>query len=79
MKFNCGLSKEHREYLRRLKQEADFEKMRQWHDVYAWWPIRVGENDCRWLETIEEKFIGDFEDFLWSFDYPRCWLYKAKS
>lgn len=28
----------------------------QWHPVFAWLPIRVGENDCRWLETVERKY-----------------------
>lgn len=49
MRFNCGLDKWTR---RRLKEH----KMLNWHKHFCWWPIRMGENDCRWLETVERKF-----------------------
>lgn len=40
MKFSCGSSK---------TEIAD------WHDWFAWHPVRVGDGDCRWLETVERK------------------------
>jgi hypothetical protein len=24
-----------------------------WHRYFAWWPVNVGGNDWRWLETVE--------------------------
>lgn len=24
-----------------------------WHRTFAWWPVNVGGNDWRWLETVE--------------------------
>ena len=38
-----------------------------WHPWFAWYPVRIhGTHDCRWLETVERKFIsaypcGEFE------------------
>jgi hypothetical protein len=45
MKVNCGMGP---------MTEASF--YLNWHRVFAWWPIRVGENDCRWLETVERQY-----------------------
>ena len=44
MKFNCGDS---------FKKKC--EKLENWHGWFAWRPVRVGENDCRWLETVQRK------------------------
>lgn len=29
----------------------------QWHRWFAWYPVRVGENECRWLEYVERRGI----------------------
>jgi len=44
MKFNCGESR--KEKIKRLEK---------WHDWFAWHPVRLGEKDCRWFETIQRK------------------------
>lgn len=44
MKFDCGDSK-----------QVKNRKKRQWHQWFAWHPVRVGERDCRWLETVYRK------------------------
>ena len=41
MKFNCGLTKN--------------EKLQSWHKWFAWYPVRISKNDCRWLETVYRK------------------------
>lgn len=46
MKINCGES-----------WETKARRMLDWHPYFAWYPIRVGENDCRWLETIQRKRV----------------------
>ena len=28
-----------------------------WHKWFAWYPVRVGDNDCRWLEFVCRKAI----------------------
>lgn len=57
MKFDCGLSV--------------YEKQ-QWHDWFAWRPVRVEYGGCRWLETVERRgsrWLGSWLD----------WEYRAKN
>lgn len=44
MKFNCGKTWK--------EKKADIE---QWHLHFAWFPVRVGHRDCRWLEWVMRK------------------------
>lgn len=46
MKFNCGKQETWGEYRDRVGQ---------WHRWYAWYPIRTGNEECRWLEWVERK------------------------
>ena len=62
MKFNCGPTWE--------EKKAAKEK---WHKWFAWYPIRIGSKDCRWLETIERK--GSYE--LLS-DIECGWVYEYR-
>ena len=66
MKINCDYFKERR----RLKQRAQF----VWHDWFAWYPVRIGPGDCRWLETVECCREWCRLDYMpWSY-----WNYRAK-
>jgi hypothetical protein len=58
MKFNCGATPEQRAAAREEAAKQRVFKEREWHDVFAWIPTRVGPNDCRWLETIECRVLG---------------------
>lgn len=58
MRFNCGLTDEEKtrrnctkERFEQLSRECELLKDRgtAW---FAWYPVRVGEEDCRWLETV---------------------------
>lgn len=49
MRFNCGPDKHTRQILKE-------KEMLNWHKHFAWLPIRMSENDCRWLETVERRF-----------------------
>ena len=63
MKLNCGES-----------AKAKVKRLEEWHSWFAWHPVRVGENDCRWLETVQRK------GKLFWYGYPDCWWewkYKA--
>jgi hypothetical protein len=60
MKFNCG--------------ETLFEKVertKEWHDWFAWRPVRVASHDCRWLETVERRLY-------WCYGDPYSAEYRAK-
>lgn len=43
MKFDCNAP------------SARHKRMSNWHRWFAWRPVQVGENDCRWLEYVERK------------------------
>jgi hypothetical protein len=58
MKFNCGPS--------------DHSGKMQWHDWFAWFPVRVANYDCRWLEVVARR--GNIEYTpegmkYWNFEY----------
>lgn len=63
MKINCGET-----------QKEKFSRLEQWHYWFAWYPVRLGSRDCRWLETIERKgkYYGGYSDIGW------VWEYRAK-
>lgn len=57
MKLNCGLSRETKERQREEWAEREAARLVEWHDHFAWWPIRMGDNDCRWLEAMERRVV----------------------
>lgn len=57
MKLNCGMT---------AAESAKFydKKFNEWHRWFAWYPVRVGQRDCRWLETVERRAAyGQFGAF----------------
>lgn len=65
LKFDCGPT--HAEKVRRLQG---------WHDWFAWYPVRIGPRECRWLEVVER--VGFVYDKIhggqaWE------WTYRARS
>ena len=44
MKFNCGPTAEER-----IRRKCVY------HRWFAWRPVRIGANDCRWLEFVFRK------------------------
>lgn len=44
MRFDCG-----REAALRAKARE------QWHRWFAWYPVRVSDESCRWLEWVERR------------------------
>lgn len=47
MKFDCD-KRADRIALRYLRRS-------EWHRWFAWYPVRLGPHDCRWLEWVECK------------------------
>ena len=61
MKFNCGETWS-------TKQQ----RLQEWHEWFAWHPIRLGDHDCRWLEKVQRKGTlcwGGWIDSWWYWDY----------
>lgn len=50
MKFDCGET---------LAEK--YERQSQWHPWFAWFPVKVGSHDCRWLETVQRRRYVYFE------------------
>jgi hypothetical protein len=55
MKWDCDKRK--REKVRKLTERLT--KLCEWHNVFAWLPVKVADNDCRWLETVQEKVVSN--------------------
>ena len=58
MKLKCG--------------PKDYSGKMHWHDWFAWFPVTVANNDCRWLETVARR--GNIEYTpegrpYWNFEY----------
>lgn len=75
MKLDCGPTKQER-FEQRLKKNVEKAKrLERWHKRFAWWPIRLGSRDCRWLELIERR-----GNFIWynTYDFEFWgWEYRA--
>lgn len=61
MKFNCP-----------KKQPKD---TTLWYKWFAWYPVRVNDNECIWLEVVErreiEKTYATYDDWT-RYDYRQC-------
>lgn len=61
MRFNCDRLDD--------RAAARDEARARWHRWYAWRPVRVGKNDCRWFEWVERRvvYVG------LAYDGSVCW------
>lgn len=55
MRFNCGLSPNEKWQISKQKTIDALDKLTEWHSWFAWYPVRIANGDCRWLETIQRK------------------------
>ncbi len=52
MRFNCGPDQETQ---RRRRRQKARDHWCSWHRWFAWYPVRIKEGDCRWLEFVERE------------------------
>ncbi|MDQ3270771.1 MAG: hypothetical protein M3Q12_01190 [Pseudomonadota bacterium] len=67
MKWNCGKTRQER-------AKEEYAKKQEWHLKFAWLPIRVGPEDCRWLEYVQRRVVvgpPEFVDF-WGLPIEVC-------
>lgn len=69
MKFNCGPTE-------RQRRQSARDRWCVWHRWFAWFPVRVGPRDCRWLETVERRADEVYEGFFFEFT-PDDFRYRA--
>lgn len=55
MKFDCGPTRTEKRKLKEEKIKKKYAHLSKWHKRFAWFPVKVGSHDCRWLETIEKR------------------------
>lgn len=55
MKFDCGPSPEVEREARLAAYEQLQAAREQWHSWFAWFPVRLGEHDCRFWEQVERR------------------------
>ena len=55
--------------------KAYFDHKENWHPWFAWYPVRVYNDDATdhrvWLETIERKHNGSAEHGAWAYRMRR--------
>ena len=75
MKFNCGLTRQQK----RIKRwsSIDIEKIRKGNKWFAWYPVRVEDDSCRWLEFVNKSYpesyrrnLTDYLEFYYWDDEP---------
>lgn len=47
--------------------KLDCDKHLVWHRWFAWYPVRLAEHDCRWLEWVERHLTGVYVSSSWVF------------
>lgn len=61
MKFKCGKTQAEKQAKKNAKYQKELDhyvKITYWHDWFAWFPVKVGDADCRWLETVETRYTA---------------------
>lgn len=89
MRIDCGPTKKpmtEREKRALEKWRADGDKWRlihahrlEWHPHFAWWPARLADHDCRWLEWIERRQEFYSGGTMWPFDLVRNTYYRLSA
>jgi len=71
MKFDCGPTYQEKKAIKDALWTAIVDHKSQWHKWFAWFPVRVGSHDCRWLEHVERR--GEWSEYwdTWSYEYRR--------
>lgn len=50
--------------------ESRHNAKKEWHRWFALVPVRIAENDCRWLEYVQRKGrVLESIDFGWIWEY----------
>jgi hypothetical protein len=64
MRFDCGPTA----HERRLRRH---QRLSHWHTWFAWFPVRLQDNQCAWLERIERKgtLNPSWDEAWWSYEY----------
>jgi hypothetical protein len=56
MKFKCDKTYD--------EKRADWSKLVTWRKWFAWYPVKVADGDCRWLEYVLFRYDTPFDWYL---------------
>lgn len=62
MKINSK-SKRIKEADKRLADNQEDERLQEWHFWFAWHPVRLDDNEVRWMEIVGRKAIYYYGEF----------------
>lgn len=60
MRFDCGETYEERHA-----------RLENWHRFFAWYPVKIKDHDCAWMEWVlrKGKFTCSWGDADWTWSY----------
>ena len=76
MRFYCGPTKQERQRNRIRKLRDKLWKLQQWNRWFAWYPVRMNDRQCAWLEYIERRMIGGRVSENFYNIWPGTWVYR---
>ncbi len=56
MRVHCGPSITERQKAQLIQAKLEANRLQRWTPWFAWYPVRIGEDDCRFMETIERRY-----------------------
>lgn len=68
MKFYCGPSKEEKARKAYQRYLEWVEYLKNWHDKFLWWPRRMEDGYCHWLETVERRVFDVLADSEYTYE-----------
>lgn len=76
MKFDCGASREEK----KSKANQKYQEAQKDHKWFAWFPVKVSQRDCRWLEYVNRRWHTEaahrrFDSYYWE-DQFGSWVYS---
>ncbi len=75
MRIHCGPSVGERNKLKLIQLKAEKDRLDKWCPWFAWYPVRVGEDDCRLFETIERRYPNAY---VYEYNDGRVTLWKRQ-
>ena len=47
-----------------------------WHPYYAWWPVRLEDDQCAWLQWVQRRYADTDVNDLYGDLYLNCSEYR---
>lgn len=57
----------------RWKCDSRRDRKKLWHRWFAWYPVHMGYDDCRWFEQVERKGTYHISE------HGGCWIWEYRN